>query len=205
MSKLYIVGEQKDGIEGAKRYFFKAHDALKAGKWIKAIQYLKHSLKSKPDYLPALRNLAEIYQQHENLKEAQKYINKALKTDPNDPVILFFQGVNQISRGDFKAAIESFLRAQENGDLTWGLAYNLGLCHYALNNYDSSLPYLDKAIRMDSSQPQPYLLLAQIFVRQNKADMAIGMLRKAKKMRPNDQDLDLMISDIMDLIKQPNG
>ncbi|MBN2373898.1 tetratricopeptide repeat protein [bacterium] len=205
MSKLYIVGDRKESIEGAKRFYFKAQDALKTGKSLKAIQYLKQSIELKPDYVPSLRSLAEIYQELNDLNEARGYINTALNIDPNDPMTLFLQGVNQTNRGDYRAAIESFTKAKEKGEMTWGLSYNLGLCHYALNNYESSVPYLNKAIQTDPSQPQPYLLLAQIFIKQNKKNAAMGMLRKAKKMHPNDPDLDIMISEIMDFIRLSKG
>lgn len=201
MRKLYIVGERKKQTEEAKRYYFKAQEELKAGKLIKAIQYLKQSLKIKSDYQPAFRDLAEIYQEYGNINEAQRYIQKALEINPEDPVSLFIQGVIYINQGDIKPALKFFERAQQHGELTWGLAYNLGLCHYGLGNFDISIQLLNNAIQKDPSQPYPYLLLAQIFLRQNRASMAQAILMKAKKMRPNDKQLDLWISEILNLKK----
>jgi len=195
---------RKDHQE-AKRYYFKAQDALKAGKWIKAIEFLKTSVRFKEDYQPAYRDLAEIYHQHGDTLEAREYIRKSLQINPGDPVSLFTHGVILLSQGELQAALNSFQRVMENGELTWGLAYNIGLCYYGLKDFDYSTQYLNQAIQKDPSQTQPYLLLAQIYILQNKADKAGEVLMRAKKMRPQDKQLDILLSNILDLPKKPRG
>ncbi|MGA1863498.1 MAG: tetratricopeptide repeat protein [bacterium] len=205
MSELFLTKDRHTGIREAKRFYFKAQDDLKAGKWIKAIRYLQKSLEMKDDYLPACRDLADIYHQHGDLDEAQKYIQKAIQIDPEDPLSLFFQGVIYLTKRDIHSALDFFNRSLEHGELTWGLAYNLGLCYYCLEKFDLSIQFLDKAIQKDPSQSQTYLLLAQIFIIQKKTDLAKEIISRAKKMRPHDHQLDALLKDILDTQKRPGS
>lgn len=203
MLKIYSTNDQQNCIRRAKRFYFKAQDALKAGKWIKAIQYLNQSIKIKDDYQPAYRELAEIYQQKGDLNEAQKYIQRSLQIDPDDPVSLFIQGVIHITKGEISLAQKSFNMVLKYGEMTWGLAYNLGLCHYGLKEFDLSAKFLNIAIEKDPSQPQSFMLLAQIFILKNKIDMAKELLMRAKRIRPYDPQLDLWFSNILDPKNKP--
>ncbi len=209
MSKIFLIKdqlkEQQKGIREAKRFYFKAQDALKAGKWIKAIQYLRKSLEIKDDYQPSCRDLADIYHQHGDLKQAQKYIQMALQINPADPVSLFIQGVIHLTERDIQSALFAFNRALEHGELTWGLAYNIGLCYYGLQKVDISVEYLNKAIQKDPSQLQPYLLLAQALIIQNQTDMAREVLIRAKRMRPHDHQLDVLLANILDPKNRSGG
>ena len=108
MLKIYSTHDQQKDVREAKRFYFKAQDALKSGKWIKAIQYLKMALQIKSDYQPAYRELAEIYHQHGDMNEAQKHIRKSLQINPDDPVSQFIQGVIYITKGEIQSAIKSF-------------------------------------------------------------------------------------------------
>ena len=205
MLKIVSTNNQQEDIQGAKRFYFKAQDALKAGKWIKAIQYLKKSLEINKDYQPACRDLAEIYHQHGDLEEAQRYIETSLQINPDDPISLFIQGVIYLTQRDVQSALKSFNMVLEHGELTWALAYNLGLCYYSLNNYDFSIQYLNKAIQKDPLQAQPYLLLAQIFLIQSKSDMAKEILMRVKKMRPHDRQLHILLNNILNPQNGPRG
>ena len=202
MSKIFLIKDQlKDHqrcIRESKRFYFKAQDALRSGKWIKAIQYLQKSLEIKDDYHPAWRDLADIYHQHGDVQQAQKYIQKALEIKPDDPVSLFIQGVIHLTDRDIQSALFAFNRALENGELNWGLAYNLGLCYYGLQKIDISIEYLNKAIQKDPSQLQPYLLLAQALIIQKKTDIARDVLIRAKRMRPHDPHLNVLLANILD-------
>jgi tetratricopeptide (TPR) repeat protein len=205
MIKFYPTENQRDNTPEAKRFYFKAQDALRSGKLVKAIQYLKRSLEIKDDYQPSCRELAEIYHQHGNLDEAEKYIRRSLQINPNDPVSLFVQGVIHITKGEIQTALRFFNKVLEHGELTWGLAYNLGLCYYGLKDFDASIQYLNQAIQKDPSQVQSYLLLAQVYIVQNKMDMAKELLVQAKKMRPMDPQIDVWLSNLMKPQKYPKG
>lgn len=198
MSELYIVdSESKSQNEEAKRYYFKAQEALKSGKFLKAIHYLKKSIEKKPDYVPSYRSLGEIYHQYNDFQNAQRYIQKAIEIDPNDPVSLFTQGVILMGCEDIPAALGFFERARKAGELTWSLMYNIGLCNYFMGNLESSIQLLNQAIEKDSSQIQPYMLLARIYISLNMRDRARELLKKAKRLRPADSQLDLMISELL--------
>ncbi len=196
MKNLYLIEGQKNDIEKAKRYYFKAHDALISGKWLKAINYLNQSICIKPDYYPAFRDIAEIYHQYGDLQKAQEFIKKALEIKPDDAISLFIQGIIFLSKEDVRQAIEYFERSRKNGEFTWGLAYNLSLCNYILGNTGKSIRLLNYAIQKDPFQIKSYLLLAQIFINQNKMDAAKEMIKKAKKIKPADKQLDALISEI---------
>jgi len=203
MLKICSNGDKQKVISRAKRFYFKAQDALKAGKRVKAIHYLNQSIQIKDDYQPAYRELAEIYQQQGDLNDAQKYIQKSLQIDPDDPISLFIQGVIHITKGEILLALKSFNMVLNCGEMTWGLAYNLGLCHYGLNEFDLSAKFLNIAIEKDPSQHQSFMLLAQIFIMQNKIDMAKELFMRAKRIRPHDPQLDLWFSNILDPKDKP--
>ena len=203
--RLHSTENQQKNLSEAKRFYFKAQDALKSGKWIKAIQYLKTALQIKKDYQPACRDLAEIYHQHGDLNEAEQYVRSSLEIDPCDPVTLFIKGVIRITRGEIHSALKAFKKVEGIGEMTWGLAYNLGLCYYVLKHHDLAISYLHQAMQKDPLQPQPYMLLAQIYMIQKKTEMAKQTLIRAKRMRPHDRQLDIWLSKILNPSTEPKG
>jgi tetratricopeptide (TPR) repeat protein len=205
MMRIHSTENQRKSLSEAKRFYFKAQDALKTGKWIKAIQYLKMALQIKKDYQPACRDLAEIYQQHGDLNEAEQYVKRSLDINPSDPVTLFIRGVIHITRGEIHSALQAFKKVEGLGEMTWELAYNLGLCYYGLKHYNLSIPYLNKAMQKNPLQPQPYMLLAQIYMMENKIDLAKQILIRAKKVRPLDRQLDIWLSRILHSTTEPKG
>ena len=49
MSKIFLTSDQHKVIREARRFYFKAQDALKAGKWIKAITVMYKVAGYNPD------------------------------------------------------------------------------------------------------------------------------------------------------------
>ncbi|MFH1018768.1 MAG: tetratricopeptide repeat protein [Pseudomonadota bacterium] len=77
------------------------------------IRYLKTALNLRPDYLPALNNLAVYTIQSRNFPEAKELLDRAFKSAPTRAKTAFNYGYYFESKGDLKQAIPWYRRALE--------------------------------------------------------------------------------------------
>lgn len=98
---------------------------LKQGRYRHAAETLRAALRLRPDYLPAMLNLAESLLSTGQLGPAGKVYEEALREDSKSAEAYYGLGRTQAAQGDAKAAVASFERACE-------LFPRYGKAHYAL-------------------------------------------------------------------------
>ncbi len=97
-----------------------------------------------------------------------------------------FLGWTYSFQGDYAAAIRECRSAIEV-DAGFGNPYNdIGSYLIALGRHDDAIPWLRKAIAAPRYEPRhyPHVNLARVFVKQGKAQAAIGELRQALTLAP---------------------
>lgn len=94
-----------------------------------------------------LEHQAELLRLSKNYKEGLAVIASALKEDPNDPRLFLTQGGIYQETGDQKAAIQSFLNAEQAGDKSAAPLYLIGLSFFILGQHDGLEEYYDRASR----------------------------------------------------------
>ena len=67
---------------------------------------------------------------------------------------LFKKATNAYNQGEYEKAIESYLQILEDGRHSAALYYNLGNCHYKLNQIAPSIYYYEKALLLQPNDPE---------------------------------------------------
>ncbi len=136
----------------ANNYYVMGKGASDASCWQEAREYLDKALEYYAELQPALRELAFVYMNMNDYRQAFKYINLALDADPNDAAAHFLRGNFLLNSGDGNGALESYTKARETGEVTLELLYNIGLAHLMHNDgVAASVPFREMTIRFPES------------------------------------------------------
>ena len=120
-----------------------------------AIDHFQAALKEKPDSLPILKELGEMYQLNNQDADAIAVLAKALKIDPNDKSTMFALAKTCLDLEDYPRAIRLYERLVQvkpvrdevyhNLGVAYGREGRLGLAHYNFGKYFKEQGNLEKA------------------------------------------------------------
>ncbi len=112
---------------------------------------LKRIIQENPKFLPAYNSLAELQMRQGRPNAGIETIQKALRINSEDPVLLNNLGVCWIARGDYEKALETFTRAAgvmpENARYRANMAVALGL----MGRYEESLSMFKRVLPEDQA------------------------------------------------------
>ena len=94
--------------------------------------------------------------QQSNFNDAINEFNKAINLNPNYVDAYGDRGASKANIGEYEAAIIDYQKAEELGMNTSILYSNLGYAYYKLKQPYNALPYLEKAIEIDSNNGYAY-------------------------------------------------
>ena len=136
-------------------YFQMGTTAERAGKYKEAEKYFRQSIDRKPDYATALNYLGYMWADRgENLDEAIKLIDRALKESPDNGAYLDSRAWALFKQGKTEEALEWQLKAlkqTEEGDAE--IFLHLGEMYLKLKQLKSAREYLDKAAAVKDMEP----------------------------------------------------
>lgn len=136
-------------------YFQMGTTAERAGKFKEAEKYFRQSIEKKPDYATALNYLGYMWADRgENLDEAIKLIDRALKESPDNGAYLDSRAWALYKQGKIKEALEWQLKAlkhTEEGDAE--IFLHLGEMYLKLKQPKAAREYLDKAAAIKDTEP----------------------------------------------------
>jgi tetratricopeptide (TPR) repeat protein len=116
-----------------------------------AIASLKKAISLKDNYTDAYNELGFSYTKLENTDDALHYFNEALRTDPNSTVAL--NGIGTVYKDvkkDNDMALKSFLKSLNINAENKKTNYLIGWCYNDKGRYNDAVPYLKKALEIDS-------------------------------------------------------
>jgi len=119
-----------------------------------------------------------------------------------DPGIdaLFHQGVEQMSRGDANAAIQTFsVIIQKKPDFAEGWNKRATI-YYLIGEYDKSLKDCDEVVKLN---PQHWGVLAgygQIYVALDKPELALQYFQRALQINPNLRSVEAAVEQLKQVI-----
>ena len=136
-------------------YFQMGTTAERAGKYKEAEKYFRQSIDKKPDYATALNYLGYMWADRgENLDEAIKLIDRALKESPDNGAYLDSRAWALFKQGKTEEALEWQLKAlkqTEEGDAE--IFLHLGEMYLKLKQLKSAREYLNKAAAVKDMEP----------------------------------------------------
>ncbi len=168
---------------------YEAHNNLGAALLLKgnvndAIRHFKEALRIQPNNTDVRNNLKAAIRAKakiEKLNQSISMLKKALRSDPENPVLHNRLGNLYKLRGDLDKAIEQYQKALSIKPNTVQVLNRLAMVYADKNEHDKALVYLKKIIDLRPGSPGAYYNIACIYARQNKVDDAIKWLKKAIK------------------------
>ncbi|AHN24424.1 DUF4365 domain-containing protein [Lysinibacillus varians] len=120
-------------------------------------------------------------------KKALKFCNKSISINSNNSVTHLIKGSSLIRLKDYeeaKASIQASLSICESTD-----AYNeYGLLEFLLNNFNDSIKYLEKSIKLNVNNETAYLYLGKIYSSILNFNKAEYNLQKVIEINPENAD-----------------
>ena len=160
-----------------------------------AVIEFKEAINIDPIYADAYCGLGCAYFGRDDLVEAEKSTNEALRLDPNcQPACTLLKdikqeyckrGITYIENNKYVKAINSLLKASDidpNDKEVWT---NLGRAYYWIDDYINAASCYQKAVDIDPNDKTAYSNLGNAYYWMGAYDKAINLLQKAK-----DLDLD---------------
>lgn len=116
-----------------------------------SIKLLGQSLKQEPTNPEALSGIIRAYLLSDNLKDAQRYIDFAIKEHPSNPEFHLRKGILNNMRGQYRRAIEDFNKALElSGDnVDLQIYINRGVANMQDENYADAVTDFTEALMIN--------------------------------------------------------
>ncbi|MDX9696509.1 MAG: tetratricopeptide repeat protein [Bacteroidales bacterium] len=160
-----------------------------------AINSIEKALAIDPENITYLSEYAAILAKKD--KDAQAFLiwNKILQKDSTNSNAGVIVANQYIKNKEFEKAYRIFQNLYESDTLNGFFARNLGFCSIKLLNSDNSIKWLEKAIKLDSTDIKAYEYLAIVYVSLKDHEHAIGILEKATKFEPENENLYIKMGD----------
>ncbi|MFZ2288082.1 MAG: type IV pilus biogenesis/stability protein PilW [Halopseudomonas yangmingensis] len=137
---------------------------LQEGETERAKKPLADALAIDPRSAQANMVLALVFQQEGEYKTAEKHYRQALSSDPNNSRLLNNYGAFLLQQQRYPEALTQFQKAAE--DNMYGersrVFENLGLTYRQMGDNENARSHFERALRLNSRQPQALLELARI-------------------------------------------
>jgi type IV pilus assembly protein PilF len=137
---------------------------MRMGEYEKALSRLNRAKAAKPDYAPIHNTLGLLFQNMEQVEDAEKSFKHAIRLDGRNPFTLNNYGQFLCSQGRVTEAETYFLAAAENPLYhTPEIAYaNVGTCAYLQGQTDKAAEYFQKALSINPRMPAVLIQMTEI-------------------------------------------
>ncbi|GBC01719.1 hypothetical protein RclHR1_04300001 [Rhizophagus clarus] len=177
MNNLYIILGNSYLFEAEKMFQIYYDNALKN---------FNIALQSKPNHNLCLRNCAYIYEKQENYLDALKMLDKLLRVDRNDSLILCYYGEILCKVGRYNDAIPYFTEASVIDPVN---DYNLNkraVAYYVLQEYNKALSDLNKVVQLDPTNSLAHYYKGLVHYAVKNANDAMLAFKKCIELDSND-------------------
>lgn len=121
---------------------------------------------------------------------AREQFNKALEIFPDMEGIYYPLGNLALTEEKFEEAIELFEKAaEEQEEMTYNLASNLGAACIGAEKYDKAKDYLSEAIDLQADAAEAYKNMAVLYRKTGEVDAAADYFQKYLDLVPTDMDV----------------
>jgi cytochrome c-type biogenesis protein CcmH/NrfG len=130
--------------------------------------------KAKESFDKALKALND-----NKLDQAEKYLDEAAKLAPNNPDVLYLQGVVYLKKNNFakaQAALETAVQLEPSNARTLSA---LGMAFVDQSKYDQAVPVLEHSLQLDANAWDAHWTLAKAYYHQENYDGAVKESQEA--------------------------
>jgi tetratricopeptide (TPR) repeat protein len=191
---------QFNGADTALQAYISAHpqseDAVYLSAYVRfrenkpkeSLQLFTDAGKLKPPTADDLKIVALDYVLLNDYRDAGRYLEIALKLDPNNLEARYHLGRVRYEQNRFDEAIAAFQQVLKSDPNNVKAEDSLGLSLEAKNEMDPAILAYRKAMEFDKSSnahsEQPYLDLGTLLIKLNRAESAVPVLSQAREINP---------------------
>jgi tetratricopeptide (TPR) repeat protein len=124
---------------------------------------LLQSIEINPNHFNSLYELALFNYKRKNFKEADNYINRALRIIPKNTKALLLAGLNAYALQNTKQAIDLFESLIESGYKTEQVYEKLGVCYARLRHNQKAIGCFKKVIKQDDKNATAHIYLGRLY------------------------------------------
>ncbi len=150
-----------------------------------ARKYFEQALSVKPDFVPAIINLATIDLKSENLSAAETHLKNAIKIDKNNAQALTLLAKIEADRGNFETMLKLLQQARANNPSALQPRILLTRYYLGKRNAPESLNIINEAKNLSPESPEVLLLLGQAQRINGKSKDSLESLRNAANKSPD--------------------
>jgi len=155
----------------------------------KAEYFYQRAVRMKPDFSPALINLASICDKRGKIISADHYLMKAIKTNPGDPSINFNMGLYFLRAGRPEKAIYHLKKSMNDKRLKKRALLHLGIAYKQKGLFGRAVTCFRESAALDARNITPHLHLAEIFCQTGNESMSQQEAEKIVDLMMRDEDL----------------
>lgn len=161
-----------------------AYKSMQAGDYQTAVINYEQALKITPDNEAALINLAQIYQQTQQIGLAEKTLTKLLKIYPDNERALGMMGTVKLGQGKINEAARIFNKTIEENPKYGPAYYYMGYIYlYQSNDAHTCIKYLEHALTHTPNYKPAYLLMAEALKSLGQNQQAQRYLQAAQQLK----------------------
>lgn len=157
---------------------------VKAGNVEEAMKYFKQAEIESPNYWETYINQGCAYAAMSQLDNAEEAFNKVLKLDKKNAEAYVNLANISYMRGKYKQGIMYGNEAIRYGTEDSKVLFNIARAYESLNDTDMAIRFYNRAIEMDSLNPEYYLKKAHILVNRKDFNNALATLAELNEKCP---------------------
>ena len=174
-------------------YYSEALRLEKEKKWDDAAILYRAILTMNSNNFDANYRFGLLYITLQDLNNAFKYLDTALKLNKNHPQVLYQMGILLFSSDKFKESIEYLERAKELGINTATLYLYLGISYEKINQFDKAKENLEKAVILDPGDAKLKSIIDQLNKKITIETSGQVMSEDKRNMSDDEQDEEIKI------------
>jgi tetratricopeptide (TPR) repeat protein len=193
------------GISGqsASQHFESAGQFAQAGKLDDAEREYRLGLALDPHSAEAYNNLAALYFQRRQFRNAADAFGKAHELKPTDPTIGFNFGLALFNAGDASAAIPPLQLGSSDPKRSFEAHYLLGVCYSDLKQWERAIGELEAARNSHPADERVLFVLAKDYRYAGDSPKSLDAAAELLKTHPNSPFVHEMLGEAYDTFSEP--
>ncbi|SHI65927.1 Tetratricopeptide repeat-containing protein [Tangfeifania diversioriginum] len=175
----YYEEAAKHGYNGARTYSLIANAHQLNKDTVAALESLQEGFEKYPNNNDILTSMIQLYLDMEQTEEAMKYLDMAIKQDPNNATFHFAQGTLHEKVENKEKAIEAYKKAIEIDSDMFNANYNLGALYY--NEGVEQIEFANTIPTSENERYQEELAKADKWFK-----LALPYMEKCHEIQPDD-------------------
>lgn len=191
------------GGESAAQHFVRAGQLAQGGKIPEAEQEYRLGLALDPQSAEAYNNLAALYFQQHQFREAATAFGKAHDLRPHDPTISFNLGLALFNAGEPQSALAPLETGISDPTHAVDAQYLLGVCYFDLKQWNPSIRELEAVRRSRPDDERVLFILAKDYQNIGAPAQSLETASRLLTAHPDSLYAHEMLGEAYDLASQP--